>query len=121
VERLTIIGVHPVAEAAEPCHLLEIRIDHCSESFDLGDITQELTGQPRTNWQVPYDEHLLDEGGNDGRPCVGEKLVGSSARVAFFFHDLDPRLPLLTPAGPVALPEETPLPTRLRFMRYERP
>jgi hypothetical protein len=77
-----IIGVHPV-EADEPVYLLELLVEGDVEDFDIGEVTQEVTGQPKANWQAPYDERLLDD-------------VEGKARYAFFFHYLDLDKPLLT-------------------------
>jgi hypothetical protein len=47
--------------------------------------------------------------------------VHGHIRLALFLHYLSPTEPLRTPAGPVALPPVTPMPRRLRFMKYEPP
>ena len=104
--KLSVVGVHRVPEAAEPCHLIELLIEAGSESLDIDSITQEVPGQDRADWQAPYDERVLAPDGS---------------RVAFFFHYLEPNRPLLTQAGPIPLPGETPIPERLRFMKYEEP
>ena len=92
---LKIIGVHPI-EAAEPCHLIEIELMEAPGSeFDFGDFTQEAPGEPRSNWQVAYDERSLDD---------------SLLRWAFFFHYLDFQRPLKTPFGDMTPPRETPIP-----------
>jgi hypothetical protein len=123
VVKLSIIGLHRIHNAPEPCHLIELRIDDCAEVLDLAFITQEVADQPRSNWQVPYDEHLLGSDGGEGAPCTTSSSFrpGPGARLAFFFHYLDVARPLLTPAGPLVLPEETPIPRRLAFMKYEQP
>jgi hypothetical protein len=97
-------GVHPV-EAPEPCHLIEAELTQ-GDSFDWGNVTQEVPGQPRTNWQVPWDERPLDK---------------AETRWVFFFHYLDLERPLLTPESPVELPAETPLPQHLTGIEYESP
>ncbi len=78
------------------------------DDFDFGEITQEDASQPKTNWQVAYAEQLLDEG--DGK-----------ARYAFFFHHLDLGKQLLTPFGPLALPNPKKVPRQLQSMPYEAP
>jgi hypothetical protein len=100
---LTILGVHPVAGHRQ-LFLLEAELDPAAP-FSWDEVTQETAGQPRENWQVPYDEQPLD----------GDR------KWAFFFHFLDLEQPLLTPAGPVPLPAPTPLPDRLRAIEYEPP
>jgi hypothetical protein len=100
----TIRGVHPV-RAPEPCHLIEADVPD-GHAFDWGKVTQENPTQPRSNWQVAYDEQPLDAAGR---------------RWAFFFHYLDPTRPLLTPAGPVTLPPPTPRPAHLNGIEYLEP
>jgi hypothetical protein len=102
---ITIIGIHEV-DAAEPCHLVEAGLDPPDQDFDWGLVTQEEPGQPRDNWQVPYDERPLDETGE---------------RWAFFFHYFDPDRDLLGPDGPVAVPQPSPLPEHLKEIEYEEP
>jgi hypothetical protein len=46
---LEVIGVYPI-EAPEPVHLVELRCKGVAGVFDVGTITQELPGQPRSNW-----------------------------------------------------------------------
>ena len=114
--RIDVIGVHPI-EAEEPCHLIEILVADGSSTAAVESITQEVAGEPRENWQVPYDEVYLTAGGER----VHDSDSTSTARVAFFFHYLDLTRPLLTAAGPVSLPGESPRPSRLRFKHYEPP
>lgn len=102
---MKIIGVHPVA-APQPCHLIEMEIEEQSTPFDWGGVTQEDSAQPRTNWQVAYDETPLND---------------ESTRWAFFFHYLDLSKPLLTPAGRLAIPAPSSLPEHLRHLRYIEP
>jgi hypothetical protein len=86
-------------------HLIEVELSH-AEGFDWGKVTQENPMQPRSNWQVAYDEQPLDE---------------DERRWAFFFHYLDPSRPLLTPDGPVNLPPPTPRPAHLNSIEYLEP
>ena len=101
--RARVIGIHPVP-ADEPVHLVELAAEGNAADFDFGEITQELRGQPRSNWQAVYDE----------------REIGAN-RFAFFFHYLDTARPLLSPAGPLALPPESPVPEHLQGIEYERP
>jgi hypothetical protein len=105
--KLTILGVHPVA-ADEPCHIVEILLEGTNDEFDFGDVTQEIADQPRANWQVAYDEQLLEKSDR-------------KSRYAFFFHYLDLGKPLRTPLGLVALPPVTRMPTHLKSIKYEAP
>jgi hypothetical protein len=102
---MKIIGVHPV-DAPEPCHIIEVELTAPDQEYDWGTITQEIEGQPRDNWQAPWDEQQL---GNLGGRCV------------FFFHYLDHSKPLITPDGPKELPLTTSLPDHLKEIKYEEP
>ena len=102
-----IIGVHPV-EANEPVHLIELLVEGDTDAFDIGEVTQEVPGQPRSNWQAPYDERVLEE--SDGK-----------IRYAFFFHYLDFKKPLITPAGSLSVPKPTKQPAHLKEIEYESP
>ncbi len=102
-KRARVVGIHPNA-APEPAHLVELEIEGSAEGFDFGEITQEVSGQPRNNWQAVYDE----------------REVGQN-RFAFFFHYLDTAKPLLSPAGPLALPPDSPAPEHLQGIEYEQP
>jgi hypothetical protein len=101
--RARVIGIHPVA-ADEPVHLVEFEVEGNAADFDFGAITQEVPGQPRSNWQAVYDE----------------REIGAN-RFAFFFHYLDTAKPLATPVGPLALPPESPVPEHLQSIDYEQP
>lgn len=103
-----VAGVHPIS-APEPCHLIEMVIYGYDKSgFDFGGVTQKDPGRPRSNWQVAYDEQLLEQ-------------TEDKARWAFFFHYLDLTKPLLTPMGEVNLPGQTPMPPHLAPIKYEEP
>jgi hypothetical protein len=103
----TIIGVHPV-EANEPVHLIELLVEGDADTFDIGEVTQEVADQPKSNWQAPYDERVVGE--SDGK-----------IRYAFFFHYVDFKKPLLTPAGSLPLPQPTKPPAHLKDIEYELP
>jgi hypothetical protein len=100
-----VLGVHAVEDAPEPCALIEVEIDEGAD-FDWGSVTQEVDGQPRENWQAPWDERPLDK---------------EERRWALFFHYLDSRKPLLTPGGPVKVPQPTPRPAHLQNLEYDPP
>jgi hypothetical protein len=102
-ERVRIVGIHPIA-ADEPVHLVEFEVSDNDGDFDFGEVTQQQSGQPRSNWQVAYDERQVGE-----------------TRFAFFFHYLDTNKPLLSPVGPLALPPESPAPEHLQGIEYEQP
>ena len=105
--QVKIIGVHPI-EADEPVHLIELLIEDNVGDFDIREVTQEVTDQPKSTWQVPYDERILEES-------------KQKARYAFFFHYLDSKKPLLTPLGPLLLPKPTKILAHLRDIEYESP
>jgi hypothetical protein len=69
----------PLSLPSLPPHarwLIEILVEGLDKELNLGEVTQEGDGQPRDNWQVPYDEQPLEAA--DGK-----------SRYAFFFHYLD--------------------------------
>lgn len=102
-----VVGVHPVT-AEEPVHLIEIELTGNLDEFDFAEVTQEVKGKPRENWQAAYDERELSKG-------------GGAVRFAFFFHYLDFEKPLLTPFGEVKLPAVSKAPTHLKSIEYEQP
>jgi hypothetical protein len=119
--KVKIIGVHPVQEAAEPCHLIELLVEG-EGKFKVGSITQPNPTRPRSDWQVAYDEYRLVPDGSSGEPFGFAPVeLRGPVRLAFYFHYLSPNEPLQTPAGPVALPPVTPMPLRLGFMKYDPP
>jgi hypothetical protein len=87
-------------------YLIEVWIEGPVDNFDWSQITQEIAGEPRENWQVPYDEQQLDDSGH---------------RWAFFFHFLDLQKPLLTKGGPIKLPTPKELPAHLKSIKYDAP
>ena len=91
-------------------HFGGIRADRrpVAVDFDFGEVTQEVDGQPKMNWQVSYDERVIEE--SEG-----------NARYAFFFHYLDLKKPLLTSSGSITLPEPTKAPAHLKSFVYESP
>ena len=102
---MKIVGIHAV-DAPEPCHLFEVEFSAPPKDSDWYAVTQANDSQPQKNWQVPYDEHPLDR---------------DETRWAFFFHYLDLSKPMLTPDGPVVLPQVTPLPGHLKHIKYDEP
>jgi hypothetical protein len=117
-----IIGVYNV-RSPEPCHLIELELAGVSESIDPIEVTQEIPDQPRSNWQVSWDEQYL---ATDGTQLADPKKPWSqprepNLRLAFFFHYLDFRRPLLTPFGELELPKPKRKPRRLSFLRYQPP
>ena len=121
--RVDILGIYPV-DAPEPCHLIELMVRDYTGVLDVGAFTQERLGQPTSNWQVPWDERVLSPDGS--RDLLGPfpakiQSDGTPLRLAFFFHYLDLRRPLITPAGELALRAPQEMPDRLAFLTYEGP
>jgi len=89
----------------------------------MGDVTQPRAGVDRSSWQVAYDEHLLNRSGSDGFAIFEPEgiRIEMDLRMAFFMHHLDLRRPLATPAGELRLPDESPKPERLKFLKYREP
>jgi hypothetical protein len=53
-----IIGIYPI-EGNAPVHLIELLVEGDGDAFDIGEVTQEVAGQQKSNWQAPYDEASL--------------------------------------------------------------
>ena len=91
-----VMGVYPV-EASEPVYLVEIEIHDCTGKINLSDISQEMPGQLRSNWQVPYEDKILN---HDGKSIKADSFLGMDkpddwigfVRLTFFFHYLDAAL-----------------------------
>jgi hypothetical protein len=118
-----VLGIYPV-EAPEPCHIIELMIRGHVGVLRMGAFTQESRGQPRSNWQVPWDERVLSADGT--KDMLGPfpsriECDGTAVRLAFFFHYLDCDRPLITPAGELALKAPQERPERLAFLAYNSP
>ncbi len=123
--KVEVIGVYPV-EAPEPVYLIEMWIRGAEGLFELCDITQEVPGQPPSNWQVPYSEYILSPLGDkvlteEFEATERPELWRGDVRLAFFFHYLSFERPLRTPFGEVRLPAESDFPARLSEIKYEPP
>ena len=122
-DQLEVVGVYRI-KAREPVHLVEIQLTGVNGEFDFAEFTQEILDQPSSNWQVPYDEKILDRWGSIVKADpfmdrIPPEDFHGDMRIAFFFHYLDPKLPLKTPFGDVMLPKVTRRPRRLKFLKYE--
>jgi hypothetical protein len=123
---LEVIGVYPIG-TREPCHLVEVVIRNCPGVFDLGQITQRRPGKRKSNWQVPWMEHILDAEGEcllspPFQSAERPELWHGNVRLVFYFHYLNFAKPLLTPFGECLLPQPTCLPLRLwKICRYQEP
>lgn len=122
---IDVVGVYAVA--GEPnVHLVELIVRYCEGIFDLGAFTQEEAGLPESDWQVAYDEQVLDLNGtkilSGDLSRKGETDIWTGdVRLVFFFHFLNLSRPLKTPFGDVSLPQPTAMPERLSTIRYEPP
>jgi hypothetical protein len=120
-----VIGVHPVV-AEEPVHLIEVVVRNSAGPFELVAFWQENPTQPKSNWQVCYDEQVLDKTGErivaDGWDAKKDKgLWTGDVRLAFFLHYVDFSKPLNTQFGDVPLPSPTERPARLSMINYDSP
>lgn len=120
---MRVIGLHPV-EDVDGCYLIEAVVLGASTQPDFGSVTQSRGARDRSDWQVAYDERLLD---SEGRSVQADLFLTriddwpGDARVAFFFHELDIARPLSTPFGDVSLPLPSNRPERLAMLAYEAP
>jgi hypothetical protein len=120
---MTVVGLHPV-DGAEGCYLIESIISDATTQPDFGRITQRGQSLDPSNWQVPYDEKLLDD---EGQSVIADLFLTKveawprRARVSFFLHNLDAAQPLATPYGDAQLPPPSARPTRLAMLVYETP
>ena len=123
--RVEVVGVYPV-EAEELCHLIELIVHESKGPFDTGLFCQEDPNLERADWQVAYDEKVLDWAGTgilaDGFDLTPDSEIWSGdVRLCFFLHYVDLSKPLETPFGAVELPEPTPRPARLDQVEYWPP
>ena len=95
-----------VQEHYDNLYLVELVIAGDPGDMDWMQVTQEIAGEPRENWQMPYDEQ-----------CISEQ----EGKWAFFFHFMDPQKPLLTQLGEAQLPQTSAIPEHLADVKYEAP
>jgi hypothetical protein len=86
--------------------LVEIKVHPADAQIDWSSISQPVPGVKPADWQVPYDEELLDPG---------------HGRWAFFLHFVEDDRPLLTPLGERGMPAITPTPLHLAHKKYFPP
>jgi hypothetical protein len=118
---MNLVGVYRVTNHTD-VHLVELYFDKSPQKVDVGSITQEISGEPQANWQVPWSEMYLDKN--------GERIIGdwfnapikfNYTRLLFYFHQLNLSKPLLTGDGPLVLNDPTELPSRLLGkLQYDR-
>lgn len=118
---IELLGLYPIQKDV---HLIEIMVrGKPGEAVQMEEFTQPKRGVRKSSWQVSYDEHLVNRGGTDGFRIHEPQgiRIEMDLRMTFYMHYLDVSLPLLTPIGEMRLPSETPLPQRLKFLKYEPP
>jgi ABC-type uncharacterized transport system YnjBCD ATPase subunit len=83
--KIEIIGVYSI-QAREPCHLVELWIRELEGELLLEEFTQEVVGQARSDWQVPWDERFLNKSGTAQAADRFPRGIegGREIRVAFF-------------------------------------
>ncbi len=118
---ITVIGCYFVDP--DPWRLIELRVDGADIPFRVDDFRLPIPYEPISDWQAPYDEHLLDL---DGTKELANTLIISkrpeiltgNLRLCFFMFVIS-KGSLLTPFGPVKLPPHTRKPERLSFIKFE--
>lgn len=115
-------GVYEV-NGTKNVYLLEITIEHPPEQVDVGQITQEIKGKDKLDWQSAWDEKYLNEAGDEVIGGFLDLPEGKdTTRLTFFFHDLILDVPLETQYGKLALTKPTKMPDRLvDIIEYESP
>lgn len=110
-----LIGLYSVEENPDVT-LVELLIDKKANEIDIGEFTQEIENEPRLNWQVPFAEKYLDEGGNT---IIGDDIdlpekLTETTRLTFFFYFLDTNKSLITPFGQLQLTQKSTQPKRIK-------
>ena len=126
MNQLNIIGIYPVLEAEEPCHLVELQSTALVKPLDFDEFTQEDDSRSKLYWQVCYDENFLDTTGHriieySEEVRNGETFWKEPRRFFFFFHYLDFQKKILSSEGSLDLPNSTSMPDRLQFIEYMAP
>jgi len=118
---IELLGVYLVQKDV---HLIEVMIKGApDEVVHMRDFTQPRRGVRESGWQVAYDQYLLNRSGTDGFSIHEPQgiPIEMDLRMTFYMHYLDLRLPISTPNGKLPLPTETPIPERLKFLKYAPP
>ena len=87
-------------------YLISIVIEPADAEVDWTRIAQPADDQPESNWQVPYDEQLVDR---------------TAGHWVFFMHYLDVGTPLQTQIGMVPMPMPSGMPASLVSIEYAVP
>jgi hypothetical protein len=116
---IAVLGLHPVPDADQPCHLVELKVSNYRGVLDLSTIRVPHPQGKAGLEQVPWLTHVLNKTGSNGSELYAENpVVKGECRLAFFIFYLAEMWKLESPVGPLQLPKETPIPRRLRFMKY---
>lgn len=121
--KLKIIGVYSVASSPH-VHLIELETELSISEINFLSFTQEVLGKIKLDWQVPWDEKILNK---DGSKIIREDFEDTKPRllknrIIFFFHYLDFEKPFLTPLGEITLPLPKEMPKRLKsIIKYTNP
>jgi hypothetical protein len=115
-----LIGVYPIAEE-QNVKLIEMVVDCPPSQIDVGKITQPEEGIKESDWQAAYDEYYLNESGME---VVGRfdnvPIDTPTTHLTFFLYFVNFDKPLSTQFGGIQLPEESPMPERLRkIIKFE--
>lgn len=105
--RIDIVGNYRIGN--EPWRLIELCAFDLQAPLDFDSFALPIPDQPRSNWQAPWNERILsqDKNSREVRAC--------------FFLFVASNGPLLTPAGPIALPPASERPAHLDFVQFEEP
>lgn len=119
-ENAELIGIYKI-EGVDSVNLIEIIIKEEINEFDPSELTQEIRGQDKLDWQTAYNEKYLN---TNGTKIIGDDIERPknlvSFRVVFFFHFLDVSKPLISQYGLMDLIEIEELPERLKkLIEYE--
>ena len=116
----TVVGIYEVgAEDGSAVDLIELHVSDCKGEVRVEQFFQNLRGADR-EVNIAHQMHVLSPKGDQGTEVIHDSFsVPNDARLAFFLHDLDSRVPLDTPFGRLALSApQSHMPERLRFIRY---
>lgn len=97
-----VIGVYPVAGDQDTC-MIEVIVKASASEFEIEMFSQDGNSA--------YGEHYLS---SDGSQVISSESESQIARLVFLMNNVSVERPLFTPFGPVAMPNLTPMPGRLR-------
>ena len=112
------------AQAEEQCReqlsstvLIEVIVHGRNSKFNVGDFTQPIKGQPKSDWQAAYAEAYLTP---NGEALIVERWSDppgtGDLRIALFMHFWEPNTPLRTSYGDTKCPAPTAMPERLKLL-----